>query len=88
MTIEATKFWYVGYSRRSGRMFYIFQADNYEKAVERLKSIQGVGDVFQLTWEKLSLLTGCIIPDIVSEEQAAYGLLSFRYKRTNVSIVN
>ncbi len=87
MTIEDTKFWYVGYSRRLDRVFYIFQADNYEKAVERLKNIKGVGDVFQLTWEKLALLTGAIKPHTDRQDQPAHGSLSFKFKDCRVYVV-
>ena len=87
MTIEDTKFWFVGYSASPKRIFYLFQADNMVSASERLKDFKGVAGVYMVTWDKLNKLIGAVRPDNANFNNAARGLLSFRYKDCDVYIV-
>jgi len=56
---------------------YLIRGETKEIVRKYLNSISYSGSLYQVTWEKLSLLTGCIIPKNVGHQEAAFGDLVF-----------
>jgi hypothetical protein len=57
---------------------HICHANDVEDAKSIFGSLCKFGEIHQLTWGELSVLTGCVMPAISTEDDLAFGMLCLR----------
>jgi len=80
------RFWYAGRLNESTTTVYLFDAPSQKFAMDLMRTMCRAPVIEQLTWTRLSKLTGCVIPSDTPPNDFARGHVII-HRKENVDLV-
>lgn len=81
------RFWFASYEAYPEKSLWLLTGKTKEIVRKSLVNLNRIGIVYQLTWAKLSYLTGCIIPSTAGHQEPAFGDLVFLKDKCEVRVL-